>query len=73
MNSDGLTIKDGPRFTKDDIDVANNTIGNVADGVKDSDAVNLSQLKAGTKYFNAFSTGADSQALGLDSVAIGMG
>ncbi|EPM4910376.1 YadA-like family protein, partial [Klebsiella oxytoca] len=24
-------------------------------------------------YFNAFSTGADSQALGLDSVAIGMG
>ncbi|MFH3081020.1 hypothetical protein ABK898_25745, partial [Klebsiella sp. KE9038] len=73
MNTDGLTIKDGPTFTKDEIDVAGNTIGNVADGVKDSDAVNLSQLKAGTKYFNAFSTGEDSQALGLDSVAIGMG
>ncbi|TYF93055.1 hypothetical protein DJ542_11705, partial [Klebsiella grimontii] len=73
MNTDGLTIKDGPTFTKDEIDVAGNTIGNVADGVKDSDAVNLSQLKAGTKYFNAFSTGEDSQALGLDAVAIGMG
>ncbi|WP_434663953.1 hypothetical protein ACMYSL_05285 [Klebsiella sp. MISC125] len=73
MNNDGLTIKDGPKFTKGEIDVANNTIGNVADGVKDSDAVNLSQLKAGTKYFNANSKGDDSDAAGLDSVAIGMG
>ncbi|WP_375538839.1 YadA-like family protein [Klebsiella oxytoca] len=73
MNSDGLTIKDGPKFTKDSIDVAGNTISNVADGQLDSDAVNLSQLKAGTKYFNANSTGEDSQALGLDAVAIGMG
>nr|WP_280114061.1 YadA-like family protein [Atlantibacter subterranea] len=64
--------------------IGGTTITNVADGVAPSDAVNFSQLTetnntinniytTGTKYFHANSTGDDSQAVGLDSVAIGMG
>ncbi|WP_333892316.1 YadA-like family protein [Atlantibacter subterraneus] len=64
--------------------IGGTTITNVADGVAPSDAVNFSQLtetnntinniyNTGTKYFHANSTGDDSQAVGLDSVAIGMG
>ncbi|SAL76010.1 YadA domain-containing protein [Caballeronia arvi] len=44
----------------------NSAIGNLSDQVTNID------LK-GTKYFHANSTGADSQALGADSIAIGMG
>ncbi|MDQ7306475.1 outer membrane protein assembly factor BamE [Stenotrophomonas sp. Sm3119] len=59
-------------------------ITNVAAGAKDTDAVNVSQLKGvnsklddlattdrGIKYFHASSQASDSQALGNDSVAIG--
>ncbi|VUT06222.1 YadA-like family protein [Klebsiella huaxiensis] len=73
LTGDGLIIAGGPSVTTGGINAGNQVISEVADGVLDSDAVNLSQLKAGTKYFNANSTGADSQALGLDAVAIGMG
>ncbi len=58
-------------------------ITNVADGSAPSDAVNFSQLtntnnninniyNTGTKYFHANSTGADSQALGTDAIAVGV-
>ncbi|MCA1923347.1 ESPR-type extended signal peptide-containing protein, partial [Buttiauxella noackiae] len=58
-------------------------ITNVADGSAPSDAVNFSQLTTtnnninniyatGTKYFHANSTGADSQALGTDAIAVGV-
>ncbi|WP_336042691.1 ESPR-type extended signal peptide-containing protein, partial [Acinetobacter dispersus] len=40
INNDGMTIAGGPSVTKDGIDAGNKTIGNVADGVADSDAVN---------------------------------
>ncbi|MFB0713417.1 YadA-like family protein [Buttiauxella noackiae] len=57
-------------------------IHNLAVGVNGGDAVNLDQLNdtnrlindidiAGTKYFHANSTGADSSATGVDAVAIG--
>jgi len=59
-------------------------IRNLARGVDDGDAVNMSQLNEtdariddvyqhGTRYFHANSTGTDSVASGLDAVAIGMG
>ncbi|MDD0823905.1 YadA-like family protein [Mannheimia sp. AT1] len=46
INNDGLTITGGPTITKDNVDVASNKITNVAAGVDDADAVNVSQLKA---------------------------
>ena len=52
------------------------TLGNVADGVKDNDAVNVSQLNAAkVKYFSVNSTDAGNRdntgATGIDSIAIG--
>ena len=45
INSDGMTIKDGPSVTKDGIDAGSKKITNVAPGTADTDAVNVSQLK----------------------------
>ena len=52
------------------------TLGNVANGVKDNDAVNVSQLKASTvKYFSVNSTDAGNRdntgATGTNAIAIG--
>ena len=52
------------------------TLGNVANGVKDNDAVNVSQLKAATvKYFSVNSTDAGNRdntgATGTNAIAIG--
>ena len=52
------------------------TLGNVANGVKDNDAVNVSQLKASTvKYFSVNSTDAGNRdntgATGINAIAIG--
>ena len=52
------------------------TLSNVADGVKDNDAVNVSQLKASTvKYFSVNSTDAGNRdntgATGTNAIAIG--
>lgn len=47
MNSEGLTIAGGPKFTKNSIDAAGNKITNVADGVigvNSKDAINGGQL-----------------------------
>lgn len=49
VNSSGVTIKDGPSFTKNSIDANNNKITNVADGAVNAnskDAVNGSQLNS---------------------------
>ena len=46
IDKDGLTIKDGPSVKKDGIDAGSKIIANVADGQKDSDAVNVRQLNA---------------------------
>ena len=45
INNDGLTINEGPSFTKNKIDVAGNKIINVAPGEDGTDAVNVDQLK----------------------------
>ncbi|WP_421522868.1 YadA-like family protein [Neisseria yangbaofengii] len=45
LNSDGLTIKDGPSITKTGIDAADKQITHVKAGEADTDAVNVSQLK----------------------------
>ena len=46
FDDSGLTIADGPSVTKDGIDAGNKKITNVAAGTNDTDAVNVSQLKA---------------------------
>ena len=63
INTNGLTIAGGPSVTKSGIDAVGNKISNVADGVADTDAVNVSQLnkvasKAG-KGWNATATKKD--------------
>ena len=42
----GLVINNGPSVTKDGINAGNKQITNVEDGVNDTDAVNIRQLKA---------------------------
>ncbi|QSB53173.1 YadA-like family protein [Acinetobacter calcoaceticus] len=44
LNTDGLTIANGPSVTKKGIDAAGNTISNVGPGVAGTDAVNKDQL-----------------------------
>jgi len=44
INTDGVTISNGPSITKDGINAAGNPITNVAAGVNDTDAVNKGQL-----------------------------
>ena len=44
ISSDGVVIAGGPSMTKDGIDAGGKVITNVADGVADSDAVNVGQL-----------------------------
>ncbi|WP_258579709.1 ESPR-type extended signal peptide-containing protein [Acinetobacter baumannii] len=46
LDTNGLTIAGGPSVTKTGIDVAGNTIGNVAAGTNATDAVNKGQLDA---------------------------
>ena len=44
LNTNGLTIKEGPSITKEGINAGGKQITNVADGVNAKDAVNKSQL-----------------------------
>ncbi|TDQ58949.1 trimeric autotransporter adhesin [Mesocricetibacter intestinalis] len=44
LGSDGLKISGGPSVTKQGIDAGNKVIGNIAEGVKELDAVNKGQL-----------------------------
>ncbi|WP_171548529.1 ESPR-type extended signal peptide-containing protein [Acinetobacter sp. Ac_3412] len=44
INTDGVTISNGPSITKSGINVAGNPISNVGAGVNDTDAVNKGQL-----------------------------
>ncbi|MGQ1267594.1 trimeric autotransporter adhesin Ata [Acinetobacter baumannii] len=44
LNTNGLTIKEGPSITKDGINASGKQITNVADGINAKDAVNKSQL-----------------------------
>ena len=62
----GLVINNGPSVTKDGINAGNKQITNVEDGVNDTDAVNVRQLKAAktnlTDGQNTKVTGDGSQA-----------
>ncbi|EPL4220059.1 trimeric autotransporter adhesin Ata [Acinetobacter baumannii] len=44
LNTNGLTIKEGPSITRDGINAGGKKITNVADGINAKDAVNKSQL-----------------------------
>ena len=44
ITTDGITIAGGPSVTKNGIDAGGKVVSNVADGVADSDAVNVGQL-----------------------------
>ncbi|EYD34172.1 phage T7 tail fiber family protein [Acinetobacter baumannii 25493_8] len=44
LNTNGLTIKEGPSITKEGINVGSKQITNVADGINAKDAVNKGQL-----------------------------
>ncbi|EHU3345766.1 trimeric autotransporter adhesin Ata [Acinetobacter baumannii] len=44
LNTNGLTIKEGPSITKDGINAGGKQITNVADGINAKDAVNVDQL-----------------------------
>ncbi|KWT70217.1 cell surface protein [Variovorax sp. WDL1] len=81
---DGNVVKYDVDTVTGDVDYTNvtlnkggaaTTIHNVAPGVADNDAVNVSQLTTtvtdATKYFNAKSTLPDSEATGTDSIAVG--
>ena len=46
VNTNGVTIKDGPSITTEGINAGNKTITGVADGIEVNDAVNLGQLNA---------------------------
>ncbi|MGN5765878.1 YadA-like family protein, partial [Acinetobacter calcoaceticus] len=74
MNTDGVTIANGPSITKSGIDAAGNKVTNVAAGTDGTDAVNVDQLKtstaaskteveAGKNITVDSSTGADGQTI----------
>lgn len=45
LGAAGITIQNGPKFTNNGIDAANQKITGVDDGIENKDAVNVSQLK----------------------------
>ncbi|EPI2108246.1 hypothetical protein ACS5F0_004095, partial [Providencia rettgeri] len=46
LDSTGLTITGGPKFTSAGISAGNQVIGGVNTGVADTDAVNVAQLRS---------------------------
>jgi autotransporter adhesin len=80
LGSTGLTIAGGPSVTTSGIDAGGKVITNVAPGVADTDAVNVSQLndtvdKGKTRYYSVNSTGGGNAqndgATGADAIASG--
>ncbi|WP_431513719.1 ESPR-type extended signal peptide-containing protein [Variovorax sp. DAIF25] len=80
LGSSGLTIAGGPSVTTSGIDAGGKVITNVAPGVADTDAVNVSQLndtvdKGKTRYYSVNSTGGGNAqndgATGADAIASG--
>ncbi|OOF54238.1 ESPR-type extended signal peptide-containing protein [Rodentibacter genomosp. 2] len=53
IGTNGITINNGPSMTTDGINAGNKVISNVAPGVKDNDAVNVSQLKGAVNNINS--------------------
>ena len=63
LTKDGLTISGGPSVTKNGIDAGNQKVTNVADGTKDSDAVNKGQL-------DKVAAAANTKVEGSDNIAV---
>ena len=59
INNNGVTIKNGPSITSSGIDAGDKRITNVAPGVADTDAVNVSQLKGVQNNINAVNNKVD--------------
>ncbi|MDV7643939.1 trimeric autotransporter adhesin Ata [Acinetobacter baumannii] len=61
LNTNGLTIKDGPSITKDGINASGKQITNVADGINAKDAVNVDQLTKVKENLNGRITDTNNQ------------
>ncbi|MDC4727086.1 trimeric autotransporter adhesin Ata [Acinetobacter baumannii] len=61
LNTNGLTIKDGPSITKDGINAGGKQITNVADGINAKDAVNVDQLSKVKENLNGRITDTNNQ------------
>ncbi|MGQ1211344.1 trimeric autotransporter adhesin Ata [Acinetobacter baumannii] len=61
LNTNGLTIKEGPSITKDGINAGGKQITNVADGVNAKDAVNVDQLTKVKENLNGKITDTNNQ------------
>lgn len=74
LDADGLTIQNGPKFTNNGINAANQKVTGVADGTNSQDAVNVSQLEAVKSDVTTGWTIAGKNASGTDLTAnIGKG
>lgn len=74
LGADGLTIQNGPKFTNNGINAANQKVTGVANGTDLHDAVNVSQLKAVMSDVTTGWTIAGKNASGTDLTAnIGKG
>ncbi|WP_169805051.1 ESPR-type extended signal peptide-containing protein [Variovorax boronicumulans] len=80
LGATGLTIVGGPSVTTAGVNAGGKVITNVAPGVANTDAVNVSQLKdtvaeSKTKYYSVNSTGGGNEnndgATGADAIAAG--
>ena len=77
LGTTGLTITNGPSVTNTGINAGNKTITNVANGVNDTDAVNVSQLNANKIHYFQVNSAANGTnynnngASGTDAIAIG--
>ncbi|HGP3327913.1 trimeric autotransporter adhesin Ata [Acinetobacter baumannii] len=70
LNTNGLTIKEGPSITKDGINAGGKQITNVADGVNAKDAVNVDQLTKVKENLNGKITDTNNQ---LDDTKTNLG
>ncbi|THV11439.1 trimeric autotransporter adhesin Ata [Acinetobacter baumannii] len=61
LNTNGLTIKEGPSITKDGINASGKKITNVADGINAKDAVNVDQLTKVKENLNGRITDTNNQ------------
>lgn len=69
LGADGLTIQNGPKFTNNGINAANQKVTGVANGTDPNDAVNVSQLEAVKSDVTAGWKIAGKNALGTDLTA----
>ena len=52
LDTTGITIANGPKFTSSGIDAANQQINHVTAGTDDTDAANVGQVKAAARTWS---------------------